>query len=350
MRIRTFRKSPVSIILFFLTGLIAVMPYQLGNAQLSQADKEALAKKGSLGVSTDLGDPAFYRGLSEEEASRMIEFSKIINFGARRIKRNLDAEELQARLTAFVHAVFSDSARSNPWTVKEKLKLWRFQSEAEKLGLFVFESEREKQYLQEILKTPILDENDLAQIEWPIMPMKGRSVYPEDPEYPGLTELEAAKIKEWKQRIQDDSVSYSTKKAELQERQLQRLLRTTDSKGAIKESKSTNLGDPKFYRGLTQAEVDRLFRFTEILFGDTTSSPEALELKRSLERFLIESFADTARTFGWTKEEKLKLNQFRQKAQELGLLTLDTMEKRTEAWRKIKQEQRSKANKEVKVK
>jgi hypothetical protein len=89
-----------------------------------------------------------------------------------------------------------------------------------------------------------------------------------------------------------------------------------------------DLGDPKFYHGLTKSEVDELFEFTKPLYSDVVRNPEGERLKSQIFHFLIDVFNDTTRTFGWTEWEKQKLTEFRSEAERLrGLGLLSPVQK-----------------------
>jgi|GEM_PF-4032594 len=329
MRIRTFLKSSTYFIVFFLAGLIAVGPYHVGNAQISEADKEALAKKGSLGWSPDLSDPAFYRGLSEEEANRAISFLKALTLSAMRVKSDPKATALLDKVDGFLRVGFRDTTRKQGWTEEEKLWLCLYQLEAESLGVFEFESKTEGKQLAKLWKEYKFDYKR-ENIDWLVMPLKGKSTYVGDPEYPGMNEVEVVQMKELKRRMDSLGISPATGVHRgLSDAEMDSLGISAGSKYVIKGI--GNYGDPEVYRGLSDAEKFELIEFLKTISADTVRNPEGEKFKRRVMRFLDFSFADTSRNFSWTATEKQTMADFRREAEKLKLLEFNTEDKRLEA-------------------
>jgi len=89
-----------------------------------------------------------------------------------------------------------------------------------------------------------------------------------------------------------------------------------------------DLGDPAFYIGLSNSEKLEITELMKTLGTDTTHTPEANNLKRQLSDFLTVAFADSTRNYGWTPEERTRLDDFKERAAKLNLLRFNTPEKR----------------------
>lgn len=235
--------------------------------------------------------PWVFRGLSEAEKADLVSFLETV-FADTDPSRALTDRE-QVWLSNFLGKAFSDPRRNYGWTEDEKKKLEVFKKMYSDPNHFL----KEPAMWDEVLKRRadraerlrLIKEGREEKLRWTTAQDRAKGLDIPPALAPGQT------------------VNYTN---------------PAFYHGAL------DLGDTSFYIGLSTAEKLEITELMRTLGTDTTRTPEANNLKRKLSDFLTVAFADSARNYGWTPEERARLERFKEVAANLNLLQFNTPEKR----------------------
>lgn len=279
-----------------------------------------------LGFSVN--DTATYFGLSDGEKADLLDFLSAVWTNRVMATHGLTAQEY-ITLKGFLIGAFQDTLRNYGWTENEKTALANFKK-------LYYDETRVKEdtpagrelraaWVQHQQNLKLAEENRKAMEEAASL---------KDPNAEQRREKQRHADEEM--AVRRDPVKYAARVKAVEEEQrriLEAEARASNVKLSYRADGSAyidlsggrgdiDLGDPKYYHGLSEKEVADLFAFTRPLYKDTNRNVEAERLRGKVSDFLIWAFIDTTRNYGWTNQEKQRLAEFRSRAEELRRLNL----------------------------